>query len=96
MTLPGNPNPLAFQNDWHPADIIAALRKKGTSLAALSRESGLSSSTLANALARPWAKGEMLISQAIGIPADVIWPSRYYDPSTSERINRPMRLREKQ
>ncbi|MDT3533027.1 helix-turn-helix domain-containing protein [Cronobacter sakazakii] len=36
--------------DWHPADIIAALRKKGTSLAALSRASGLGSSTLANAL----------------------------------------------
>lgn len=35
---------------WHPADIIAGLRKKGTSLAALSREAGLSSSTLANAL----------------------------------------------
>lgn len=35
---------------WHPADIIAGLRKKGTSLAALSRESGLASSTLANAL----------------------------------------------
>ncbi|EDV2600684.1 transcriptional regulator, partial [Salmonella enterica subsp. houtenae] len=25
------------QPDWHPADIIAALRKRGTSLAALSR-----------------------------------------------------------
>ncbi|VFS93406.1 DNA-binding transcriptional regulator Nlp [Raoultella planticola] len=42
--------------DWHPADIIAGLRKKGTSLAAESRRNGLSSSTLANALTRPWAK----------------------------------------
>lgn len=41
------------QSDWHPADIIAALRKKGTTLAAVSRLSGLSSSTLANALVRP-------------------------------------------
>ena len=40
--------------DWHPADIIAGLRKKGTSLAAESRRNGLSSSTLANALTRPW------------------------------------------
>ena len=39
--------------DWHSADIIAALRKKGTSLAAESRRNGLSSSTLANALTRP-------------------------------------------
>ena len=32
--------------DWHPADIIAGLRKKGTSMAAESRRNGLSSSTL--------------------------------------------------
>lgn len=44
--------------DWHPADIIAGLRKKGTSMAAESRRNGLSSSTLANALSRPWPKGD--------------------------------------
>ncbi|MCU6429208.1 helix-turn-helix domain-containing protein, partial [Enterobacter sichuanensis] len=33
--------------DWHTADIIAALRKRGTSHAAESRRRGLSSSTLA-------------------------------------------------
>lgn len=69
MTLPHEPTFLPFQKDWHQADIIAALRKKGTSLAAVSREAGLSSSTLANALSRPWAKGEMLIGKAIGVPA---------------------------
>ena len=42
--------------DWHPADIVAGLRKRGTSLAAESRRHGLSSSTLANALTRPWAR----------------------------------------
>ncbi|MGD3028737.1 helix-turn-helix domain-containing protein, partial [Escherichia coli] len=41
-------------HNWHPADIIAGLRKKGTSLAEVSRKAGLSSSTLANALSRPW------------------------------------------
>lgn len=92
MTLPKSLILLTTQNDWHPADIIAALRKKGTSLAALSRQSGLSSSTLANALSRPWAKGEMLISKAIGVPAEDIWPSRYYDANRNP-INRPMRER---
>lgn len=62
---------------WHPADIIAGLRKKGTSLAALSRASGLSSSTLANALTRPWPKGEHLIAEALGVEPSVIWPERY-------------------
>lgn len=95
MTLPRSPTFLPFQNDCHPADIIAALRKKGTSLAALSRQSGLSSSTLANALSRPWAKGEMLISKAIGVPAEDIWPSRYFDPNTRKPITRPMRMRPK-
>ncbi|WP_201474796.1 helix-turn-helix domain-containing protein, partial [Escherichia coli] len=42
------------QPDWHPADIMAALRKRGTSLAAVSRRAGLASSTLANAICRHW------------------------------------------
>ena len=91
MKLPHNPTFLPFQNDWHPADIIAALRKKGTTLAAVSREAGLSSSTLANALSRPWAKGELLISNAIGVPATEIWPSRYFDPVTHQPVERLMR-----
>ncbi len=53
--------------DWHPADIIAGLRKKGTSMAAESRRNGLSSSTLANALTRPWPKGEMIIAGALAL-----------------------------
>ncbi|MCB8853084.1 transcriptional regulator Nlp [Klebsiella pneumoniae] len=65
--------------DWHPADIIAGLKKKGTSLAAVSRSAGLSSSTLANALLRPWPKGEKLIADALSISPEIIWPSRYFD-----------------
>lgn len=58
--------------DWHPADIIAGLRKKGTSMAAESRRNGLSSSTLANALTRPWPKGELIIAKALGTEPWVI------------------------
>lgn len=64
--------------NWHPADIIAALHKKGTTLAALSRNSGLCSSTLANTLSRPWPKGELLIAQALGTVPSEIWPQRYF------------------
>lgn len=67
------------KTDWHQADIIAALHKKRTTLAAVSRESGLSSSTLANALSRPWPKGELLIARAINVKPQEIWPSRYID-----------------
>ncbi|HCR3323865.1 MULTISPECIES: helix-turn-helix domain-containing protein [Citrobacter] len=75
-----------MNTNWHKADIIAALHKKGMSLAALSREAGLSSSTLGNALERPWPKGEIIIAKAIGIPPEVIWPERYY--KGGEFINR--------
>ncbi|EPC6977538.1 helix-turn-helix transcriptional regulator [Salmonella enterica] len=66
-----------IDKDWHPADIIAGLRKKGTSLAAVSRKAGLSSSTLANALTRHWPKGERLIAEELGVTPEQIWPSRY-------------------
>ena len=66
-----------MQLDWHPADIIAALKKRGTSLAAVSRNAGLASSTLANALTRHWPKGERLIAEALDVAPEKIWPSRY-------------------
>ncbi|ADP11187.1 MULTISPECIES: helix-turn-helix domain-containing protein [Erwinia] len=79
--------------DWHPADIIAALRKKGTTLAAQSRLAGLSSSTLANALCRPWPKGEWIIATALNIHPSKIWPSRYFDVKTRCLIDRQQRIR---
>lgn len=65
--------------DMHPADIIAMLHKRKLSLASLSRQAGLSSSTLANALSKPWPKGEKIIAEALEKDAATIWPSRYYD-----------------
>lgn len=66
-----------MESDWHPADIIAALKKQGTSMAAVSRNAGLASSTLTNALNRRWPKGERLIAEALGVTPEKIWPSRY-------------------
>lgn len=63
--------------DWHVEDIIAAVRKKKKSLAALSTENGLASGTLNNALRRPWPRGEKIIAQALGLTPAEIWPSRY-------------------
>lgn len=64
--------------DWHRADIIAALHKAGWSLRQLSLQHGYSqASTLKNALDRPWKKGERIIAEAIGVPAEVIWAGRF-------------------
>lgn len=62
-------------------------------MAAESRRNGLSSSTLANALSRPWPKGEMIIAKALGTDPWVIWPSRYHDPQTHEFIDRTQLMR---
>ncbi len=84
---------LRKSSDWHPADIIAALRKKGTTMAALSRKSGLNSSTLSNALTRAWPKGEWLIAECLGIHPSKIWPSRYFDKNTGTLIDRKNKMR---
>ncbi|WP_145521190.1 helix-turn-helix domain-containing protein [Yersinia mollaretii] len=81
--------------DWHPSEIIAAIRKKGSTLSAVSRKSGLSSSTLANALTRPWPKGEYIIADFLNIHPSEIWPSRYYDNLSGEIIDRKVRIRNK-
>lgn len=75
-----------MKQDWHSADIIAALKKKGTSLSALSRQSGYAPSTLANTLVRPWTKGELIIANVLGIEAKQIWPSRYANKNRVLRV----------
>lgn len=63
--------------DWHPADIVAAVRKAGWSLRKLSVHHGYTSTALDNALYRHWPKAERLIADAIGVLPEKIWPSRY-------------------
>lgn len=66
------------ENDWHRADIVAELRKRGLSLRKLSVNAGLGRDTLKNALDRNWPKGEQIIADALNVPPSKIWPSRYH------------------
>ena len=68
---------MTTKTDWHPADIVAALRKKGWSLRRLSLSHGYSSGMVRQAILRPYPKAERIIAEAIGVPPWVIWPSRY-------------------
>lgn len=77
-----------INKNWHAADIIASLKKKGTTLAEISRAAGLSSSTLSNALSRPWPKGEQLIAQELSLPPSTIWPERYFDEKGNQIIRK--------
>ena len=63
--------------DWHPADVLAALKKRGHTLAGLSVEGGYHPTAAGKALKQPWPALEALIAKAIGLPAEQIWPSRY-------------------
>jgi lambda repressor-like predicted transcriptional regulator len=69
--------------DWHPADIRAALNKAGYSLASLAEKHGLNSgSSLSKAFTTSSPAAELRIADAIGIHPKVIWPSRYNEDGT--------------
>lgn len=67
---------------WHPEDIKAAVRKRGTNLSRLALDSGLSESTCRCALIRPTYAGEQVIARFLGIPAQALWPTRYHRDGT--------------
>ncbi len=73
--------------DWHPADIKAALHKKGITLAALAKAYGMtSSSSMSAALVRSMWANEQRIADAIGVHPKVIWPSRYNSDGTRKPV----------
>ena len=74
-----------MSQDWHPEDIKAAIRKRGSTLAAIARGEGMSRQALAMTLVRPGEAGEGLISAFLNVPASVIWPSRYHASGKRKR-----------
>ena len=76
----------ASLSDWHPADIKAALDKAGWTLRALAQHHGLaSSSPLSHTFLRSYPRNELRIANAIGVPVQVIWPSRYWPDGTPRK-----------
>lgn len=63
--------------DWHPADVQAALKKRGLSLAGLSVAHGYHPTAAGKALKRSWPSLEVIIAGAIGMVPNQIWPNRY-------------------
>ena len=73
----------ASLEDWHPADIIAALRKAGYTLSKLAFEHGLKdSSGFSKAMVMSFPLGEKRIAEALGVHPMTIWPSRYEEDGT--------------
>lgn len=61
--------------DWHPADVKAALEKRGISLRQLAHAHGYSH--FQRVLTTHWWAAEQIIAIALGLKAEQIWPSRY-------------------
>lgn len=75
----------ASHEDWHPADIKAALDKKGWSLLALAKHHGIKgSSALSHTFERSYPLNEQRIADAIGVHPMKIWPSRYNEDGTKK------------
>lgn len=66
-------------SDWHRADVIAAFKKRGTSITKVARELGMNDSYLRQALNKPYPKAERLLAEFLGLKPQSIWPSRYYE-----------------
>lgn len=64
-------------SDWHPADVLAALKKRGRTLAGLSVANGYHPTAAGKALKRRWPALEAIIADALELSPVQIWPSRY-------------------
>lgn len=79
------------KGDWHPEDIKAAVRKKGTTLAELARAAGLQDRACNHALRYPHFWGEMAIAECLSLSPRQIWPSRFTE--NGERRNPPLMVK---
>ena len=71
------------REDWHPADILAALHKRGFTLRDVARAHGLKdSSTLSKAMVISYPAGEKRLADAAGVPVEEMFASRYEPDGT--------------
>ena len=63
--------------DWHPADVLAALKKRGKTLSGISLAHGYHATAAGKALKQSWPAMESVIAAEIGVKPEEIWPSRY-------------------
>jgi Ner family transcriptional regulator len=86
-----NLSKLRTGTDWHPFEIVAAVRAKGTSLQRLARESGYHPNALHVVSRASWPKGERIIAATLGLEPKDIWPSRYSPNSPNAQKRRGAR-----
>lgn len=94
MTTPKTNKKAAALQDWHPADVVATLRKAGWSLQQLAFHHGYTSrQAFSKALHAPYPAVERLIAGALEVKPESIWPSRYGADGLPNRSPGPKPLR---
>ena len=77
----------AFKWDRHA--ILAEVRRRGSTLAELSRAAGEPRDTASVALRQGYPKGEKIIADFLGVPVEELWPERYPNHSQTVKTNAP-------
>lgn len=72
-----NAVPKNTRPDWHPADIKAAMAKKGWTFARVAREYGYAPSGPNMVMWKAWPVVEQIVADIVGVHPSDIWPSRY-------------------
>lgn len=74
--------------DWHWADVMAAIRKRGWSLRQIGLEQGYNhGNSLGEAARRPYPKAEAILAAYAGVDHPMeIWPSRYTADGRPNRL----------
>lgn len=67
----------AHQVGWHPEQIKAAVRMRGTTMGRLAQDHGYTPQAVYMTLRRPSQPIEQIISTFLGVPANELWPERY-------------------
>lgn len=68
----------ASREDWHPAEVVAALQMRGISLRQLALINGYTNAgSLQSVLRRPYPTAEAIVAEALRLAPWDIWPTRY-------------------
>lgn len=66
--------------DMHPADVRAAINKKGLTLSAVALDANLPEYACRHALQGKHKRGEIAIARVLATTPEALWPSRFSKP----------------
>lgn len=85
-TIPGRRFDHMLTNT-HPADVVAAIRKKGSSMSAIARQRKLHASALGHSLRRCIPAANRAIAKFLGLKVGDLWPE-WFDENGRQRPGR--------